>query len=71
VGDAFRAGFIAGLSWGAGEELAAQVGCMLATLVIETIGTQEYDLSRGRFLERFAVAYGSGAADEVVKHLAA
>ncbi|WP_194917868.1 carbohydrate kinase family protein [Catenulispora rubra] len=70
VGDAFRAGFIAGLSWGTGEELAAQVGCMLATLVIETIGTQEYDLSRGRFLERFSVAYGTAAASEVVRHLA-
>ena len=71
VGDAFRAGFIAGLSWGAGEELAAQVGCMLATLVIETIGTQEYDLGRGRFLERFGIAYGGDAAGEVAKHLAA
>ena len=71
VGDAFRAGFIAGLSWGAGEELAAQVGCMLATLVIETVGPQEYDLSRGRFVERFAVAYGSDAAREVTRHLAA
>jgi adenosine kinase len=71
VGDAFRAGFIAGLSWGAGEELAAQVGCMLATLVIETVGTQEYDLRRGHFLERFAVAYGDGAAAEVARHLAA
>lgn len=70
VGDAFRAGFIASLSWGTGEELAAQVGCMLATLVIETIGTQEYDLGRGRFLERFAVAYGTDAAREVEQHLA-
>ncbi|GAA1953687.1 carbohydrate kinase family protein [Catenulispora subtropica] len=70
VGDAFRAGFIAGLSWGAGEERAAQVGCMLATLVIETVGTQEYDLARGHFLERFAIAYGDDAAAEVAGHLA-
>ncbi|MBS2549767.1 carbohydrate kinase family protein [Catenulispora sp. NL8] len=69
VGDAFRAGFIAGLSWGVGEELAAQVGCMLATLVIETVGPQEYDLRRGRFLERFAVAYGDDAAGEVARSL--
>ncbi|NUR58918.1 MAG: carbohydrate kinase family protein [Catenulispora sp.] len=69
VGDAFRAGFIAGLSWGAGEERAAQVGCMLATLVIETVGPQEYDLQRGHFLERFAVAYGDDAAAEVATHL--
>jgi len=69
VGDAFRAGFIAALSWGAGEERAAQVGCMLATLVIETVGTQGYDLRRGHFLERFAIAYGDDAASEVASHL--
>lgn len=69
VGDGFRAGFLAGLSWGVGMELAAQVGCMLATLVIETVGPQEYDLSRGHFLERFAIAYGDAARDEVARHL--
>ncbi|GAA2060049.1 carbohydrate kinase family protein [Catenulispora yoronensis] len=70
VGDAFRAGFLAALSWGATEERAAQVGCMLATLVIETVGTQEYDLVRGRFVERFAEAYGNEAVAEVAGHLA-
>ncbi|NUP47605.1 MAG: carbohydrate kinase family protein [Catenulispora sp.] len=69
VGDAFRAGFLAGLCWGEEEELAAQIGCMLATLVIETVGTQEYDLGRGRFLERFAVAYGDDAAARVAGRL--
>jgi len=69
VGDAFRAGFLAGLSWGVGEERAAQVGCMLATLVIETVGTQEYDLRRGHFLDRFSVAYGAEAAQDVAAHL--
>lgn len=69
VGDAFRAGFIAGLSWGVSTERAAQVGCMLATLVIETIGTQEYELGRDRFLDRFGAAYGTEAAVEVAKHL--
>ncbi|MFF4648933.1 carbohydrate kinase family protein [Streptomyces sp. NPDC001380] len=69
VGDAFRAGFVAGLSWELGLERAAQVGCMLATLVIETVGTQEYALRRGHFLERFAKAYGDTAAAEVRAHL--
>ncbi|HEX5569080.1 MAG TPA: carbohydrate kinase family protein, partial [Streptomyces sp.] len=40
-------------------------GCMLATLVIETLGTQEYELRRSRFLERFTKAYGHDAATEV------
>ncbi|MFJ5924072.1 carbohydrate kinase family protein [Kitasatospora sp. NPDC092948] len=65
VGDGFRAGFLAGLSWGLGLERAAQVGCMLATLVIETVGTQEYELRHGHFLERFEAAYGADAAAEV------
>ncbi|MFI9272506.1 carbohydrate kinase family protein [Kitasatospora sp. NPDC052896] len=65
VGDGFRAGFVAGLSWGLGLERAAQVGCMLATLVIETIGTQEYELRPAAFLERLAENYGDEAAAEV------
>ncbi len=70
VGDAFRAGFVAGLSWELGFERAAQVGSMLATLVIETLGTQEYTLQRESFLERFSAAYGDAAAAEVGAHLA-
>ncbi|MDX6312189.1 MAG: adenosine kinase, partial [Streptomyces sp.] len=50
-------------------ERAAQVGCMLATLVIETLGTQEYTLRRARFMDRFTKAYGHAAADEVRGHL--
>ncbi|MFC1406177.1 MULTISPECIES: carbohydrate kinase family protein [Streptacidiphilus] len=70
VGDAFRAGFLAGLTWDLGLERCAQIGSMLATLVIETVGTQEYELRRGHFLDRFAVAYGEDAAAEVRTHLA-
>ncbi|MCX4727064.1 carbohydrate kinase family protein [Streptomyces sp. NPDC090052] len=69
VGDAFRAGFLSGLSWGVGLERAAQIGCMLATLVIETLGTQEYTLGRTNFMDRFTKAYGHDAAAEVQIHL--
>ncbi|MFC5724631.1 carbohydrate kinase family protein [Streptomyces gamaensis] len=70
VGDAFRAGFLAGLTWQLSLERAAQLGCMLATLVIETLGTQEYELRRAHFMERFTKAYGEEAAGEVRAHLA-
>ncbi|MEV6755709.1 carbohydrate kinase family protein [Streptomyces sp. NPDC051214] len=70
VGDAFRAGFLSGLAWGVSHERAAQVGCMLATLVIETVGTQEYELQRSNFMDRFTKAYGHEAASEVQTHLA-
>ncbi len=65
VGDAFRAGFLSATAWGLGLERAAQVGCLLATHVIETVGTQEYTLSQRRFLDRLADAYGADAAAEV------
>jgi adenosine kinase len=71
VGDAFRAGFLSGLAWNVGLERAAQIGNMLATLVIETVGTQEYELRRGHFIERFTKAYGDTAAAEVQAHLPA
>jgi adenosine kinase len=65
VGDGFRAGFFSALSWGLGLERAAQVGSMLATLVLETVGTQEYVVSQDEFSKRLAVSYGDDAADEV------
>jgi adenosine kinase len=69
VGDAFRAGFFAGLSWGLELERCAQVGSMLATYVIETVGTQEYELGRGGFLQRLVDAYGEQAGADVAPHL--
>jgi adenosine kinase len=69
VGDAFRAGFLAGVAWGLDAQRSAQVGCLLATHVIETVGTQEYTLRRGSFVERLTAAYGAAAADEIAPHL--
>jgi len=65
VGDGFRAGFFAGLSWGLPPERSAQVGALLATLVLETVGTQEYTLRSDEFGKRLAESYGDAAADEV------
>jgi adenosine kinase len=65
VGDAFRAGFLAGVAWGVGLERSAQIGCLMATYVVETVGTQEYRFGRSAFLARFAGAYGDRARDEI------
>jgi adenosine kinase len=69
VGDAFRAGFLAGVAWGLPFDRCAQVGSLVATHVIETVGTQEYVLSRETFLERLTEAYGVGSAADVEPHL--
>jgi adenosine kinase len=69
VGDAFRAGFLAGLEWDLSLERAAQLGCLLAVHVVEGVGTQEYALVRGPFLRRFADSYGEEAAAEVAAHV--
>ena len=69
VGDAFRAGFLTGIAWGLPSDRAAEIGSMLATYVIETVGTQEYDFSASAFLERFAAAYGDEAAADIASQL--
>ncbi|GAA0972082.1 carbohydrate kinase family protein [Nocardioides aquaticus] len=69
VGDAFRAGFLAALSWGLGLERAAQVGCVLAAYVVETVGTQEYSFTAADFAGRLEASYGADVAAEVVPHL--
>jgi adenosine kinase len=68
-GDALRAGFIAGRMWGLSLERSTQLGSAVATAAVEVVGTQEYDLPRESFLERFADAFGIDAADEVAPHL--
>ena len=70
VGDSFRSGFVAGLSWGLSHERCAQLGSMVATYVIETTGTQEYRFTSGEFLARFTEAYGEEAAKDIAEHLA-
>ena len=69
VGDGFRAGFLTATAWGVDVERAAQVGALMATHVVETVGTQEYAFSSDGFLKRFEQAYGVAAADDVRPHL--
>ncbi len=69
VGDAFRAGFLAGLAWDLGLERAAQVGAVLAAYVVETVGTQEYTFTPDAFTARLGKQYGDAAAAEVAARL--
>jgi adenosine kinase len=71
VGDGFRAGFLAARAWGLSWERAAQVGSLLATLVLETVGTQEYEVKPQDFADRLAESYSDEVAAEVLPLLGA
>ena len=45
------------------------MGATLATLVVETVGTQEYAFTVEGFTARVAEAFGEDAAAEVRAHL--
>ncbi|MFD0207466.1 MULTISPECIES: carbohydrate kinase family protein [Saccharothrix] len=69
VGDGFRAGFLGGLSWGLDLEGSAQLGCAFATLVLENVGSQEYEFDVVELLRRMSETYGPPAAARVREHL--
>jgi adenosine kinase len=69
VGDGFRAGFFTARSWGLSLQRSAEVGALLAVLVLETVGTQEYQLRPDEFVKRLADSYGDEAAAEVAPFL--
>ncbi len=71
VGDGFRAGFLTGRSWGLSWERSAQVGSLLATMVLETVGTQEYEVRPLAFAARLAESYGGDVAEEILPLLPA
>ena len=67
VGDAFRSGFVAGRYRGLSFERSAQLGSLMATLVLETIGTQEYAFDPAVAVLRMADCYGQDAATDIAK----
>lgn len=69
VGDGFRAGFLTALGEGLSFERAAQVGSMVAVLVLETVSTQEWSWDRDAALTRIKGAYGETAETEIAAAL--
>ncbi|MFJ4657922.1 carbohydrate kinase family protein [Nocardia sp. NPDC088792] len=65
VGDAFRAGFLTGQSAGFSLERSAQLGSLVAVLVLETVGPQDWTLDHDAAMKRLRDAYGPEAADEI------
>jgi len=62
AGDAWRAGFLAGLCVDLDLAASAQLGCLVATQCLETVGPQEYGIDLDAAAERLGAAYGNEAA---------
>jgi adenosine kinase len=69
VGDAFRAGFLTGRSAGLSLERSAQLASMVATLVLEAPGPQEWTWDRDEAVTRLTDAYGADAGAEIASAL--
>lgn len=69
VGDAFRAGFLTGRGAGLDLERSAQLGSLVAVLVLETTGTQNWTWDLQAATGRLADAYGPDAAAEIAAAL--
>lgn len=69
IGDAFRAGFLTGRSAGLNLERAAQLASMVAVLVFEAPGPQEWAWDQKAAIARIADAYGADAGAEIEKAL--
>ncbi|MFE3261452.1 carbohydrate kinase family protein [Nocardia sp. NPDC059091] len=65
VGDGFRAGFLTGQSAGLSLERSAQLGSLVAVLVLETVGPQDWILDHDVAMKRLRETYGPEAADEI------
>jgi len=71
IGDAFRAGFLTGRTAGLSLERSAQLASMVATLVLEAPGPQEWAWDKDAAVKRLGDAYGADAAAEIASALAA
>jgi adenosine kinase len=69
IGDAFRAGFLTGRGAGLSLERSAQLASLVAVLVLEATGPQEWTWDRDAAVTRLADAYGAPAADEIATAL--
>ena len=59
------AGFLTARSAGLSLEAAAQLGSLVAVLVLESTGTQNWVWNREAGLARIKDAYGAAAASEI------
>jgi adenosine kinase len=69
IGDAFRAGFLMGRSTGLSLERSAQLASLVAVLVFEAPGPQEWTWDKASAITRITDAYGADAGTEIAAAL--
>jgi adenosine kinase len=69
IGDAFRAGFLMGRSAGLSLERSAQLASLVAVLVFEAPGPQEWAWDKASAITRITDAYGADAGTEIAAAL--
>jgi adenosine kinase len=69
IGDAFRAGFLMGRSTGLSLERSAQLASLVAVLVFEAPGPQEWTWDEDAAITRITEAYGADAGTEIAAAL--
>lgn len=65
VGDAWRGGFLTGRGAGLNLERSGQLGALVAALVLESVGPQEWQWDRETAVSRIAGVFGDDAAKEI------
>jgi adenosine kinase len=71
IGDAFRAGFLTGRSAGLSLERSAQLASLVAVLVLEAPGPQEWVWDHDEAVERLSGAYDAVVGEEIGAALSA
>jgi adenosine kinase len=71
IGDAFRAGFLTGRDKGLSIERSAQLASLVATLVLEAPGPQEWSWDKAAGITRLTDVYGDEAGAEISEALGA
>ena len=61
VGDAYRAGLIAGMRYGLPWEIAGRMGSLAATYALEEHGTQRHHYTLDGFIARYGEHFGDGS----------
>lgn len=69
IGDAFRAGFLTGRAAGLSLERSAQLASLVAVLVLEATGPQEWTWDKAAAITRITDAYGADAGAEIAAAL--